>query len=258
MHDPMVVAFEVHVPIPKRQRWSDARPGQKRWTLGRWRRSNPENLGEPIYSWWRPKAWRPRVAGRSYGWRLILTVWHVEPKGHDSGTVCPHYVRWRNDIGDWQSKPLNGWRGHVHHWHLQVPPLQDLRRRLFQRCEWCGGRSTKKSPVNISFQWDAAKVRPWWKSRPGLYHRGCDSAPGVLRSCLCEVPLVENFNGAFGTCATCGKDYRGEAGWIGQRQAVAISGLPVAGTRWVWPSEVNCHDIEKRLQADRGLVETTQ
>lgn len=241
MHDPMTVAFEIRRPWPTRSgkakagvRWEWARHGK----------------------WWKPGGWSPFVTafGRRWFFPSILTVWHVEPKGHDSGTVCPHVVRWRDEGGKWKTKPLNGWKWHAHHWQLQVPPLQKLRRALFQRCQWCGGRSTKKAPVNCSFQWDAAKVKGWWKSRPGLFHMGCSSAPSVLRSCRCDLPLVENWNGAFGTCATCGKSYRGEAGWIGQRRAVEIAGLPVEGQRWTWPREVNCHDIEKQLQAERSLV----
>lgn len=179
MHDPMVVAMEVHVPIPRRTRWRDARPGQPRWTVGRRRRTNEENLGEPVYPWWRPTGWSPLVAGRSFAWTLLLTVWHVEPNGHDSGEVCKHYHRWQDETGAWHSKPLRAWRWHVHHWRIQVPPLQQICRRLFQRCAQCGGKSTKTQPVNVSHQWDAPRSKRWWKSRPGLYHSGCSSVGSI-------------------------------------------------------------------------------
>lgn len=254
MHDPMTVAFEIRRPWPKRS--GVAKAGGPRWEWVIYRKHAKDHPGRNPRQWWKPSAWSPFVTafGRRWYFPSILTVWHVEPKGRDSGTVCPHYVRWRDHTGKWRSKPLNGWRWHVHHWHLQVPPLQDLQRRLFQRCEWCGGRSTKAAPVNVSHQWDAPKNRPWWSSKPGLFHMGCSSAPHVLRSCLCDVPIVERFNGAFGTCATCGKSYRSEASWIGYREAVAISGVPVTGQRWTWPREVNCHDIEERLKAERAVM----
>ena len=249
MHDPMVVAHEVHLPIPVRVRWRDARNGQPRWTLGRHRRTNEENLGEPVYPWWKPKGWTPRLAGRAFGWYQILTVWHVEPKGRDSGEVCKHYRRWQDEAGKWHSRPLKAWKWHVHHWQIQVLPAQKWQRRLFQRCAWCNGRSTKAAPVNCSAQWDGPGPKHWWASAPDLYHSGCLSAKQVLRSCLCDVPLVPD---RFKPCERCGKFYGSEAGHIGHRRAVAIAGMPQPGQKWTWPKSVNCHAIERELEAERA------
>lgn len=246
MHDPMVVAFEIRNPIPRRVRWKDRRPGAKRWTLGRRRYVNAEHLGEAIYHWWLPRAWEPRIAGRAFGTRSFITVWHVEPGGHDSGDVCPHYTRWQDEDGRFHSKPLNAWRWHVHHWRIQVAPLQDLRRRLFQRCAWCGGRSTKKNCVNHSLSWDGPKAKHFWRSHPGVYHGGCSSAPGVQRACLCESPLV---TGKYEMCAGCGKRFVDEARWIGTRAAVARNGMPVEGRPWSWPADINVHKIKQELEA---------
>ncbi len=71
-----------------------------------------------------------------------------------------------------------------------------------------------------------------------------------MRSCLCEVPLVAS---RYGKCERCGKFYGGEAGNIGHRQAVAISGMPKPGERWTWPREIDCNEIERRLEAERPL-----
>lgn len=131
MHDPMVVAWEVPLPLPKRERWKDAKDGQKRWTFGRWRRTNPENLGEPVYPWYRPKAWQPRVFGRAFGMYTFATVWHVEPDGHDSGDICKHWI---------DGKHSNAWRWHIHHWSIRIHPYLRIKRWLRDRCGECGRR----------------------------------------------------------------------------------------------------------------------
>ena len=61
MHDPMVVAFEIRRPWPERQ----ARPfGKTRWRF-------------------RGAFWN--IAGRGLYWPGLVTIWHVEPEGRDSG-----------------------------------------------------------------------------------------------------------------------------------------------------------------------------
>jgi hypothetical protein len=132
MHDPMVVAFEIRRPWPHRS----SLPNRQRWS------------------------WRPpfvTAAGRAFYFPALVTVWHVEPGGRDAFEVCKHSGRWR-------------W--HVRHWHLQVRPLQRLRRRLLTRCAGCGGPSRQGAPVNVSEQWDGPRGR-WWKGEPGLFHAGC-------------------------------------------------------------------------------------
>lgn len=152
MHDPMVVAFEVPAPIPCRKKWRDARSGQPRWTPGRRRRTNEENLGEPVYRWYRPAGWEPKLAGRAFGLRTFATVWHVEPGGHDSGEVCKHWI---------DGKHSNAWRWHVHHWSIQVIPYRRVRNWLFQRCGECGRR----------FFWKDS--RHGYMSSDTVYHDRC-------------------------------------------------------------------------------------
>jgi hypothetical protein len=184
MHDPMVVAFEIRRPWPRRsdgppfkgERWS-IRPGSAFWTL----------------------------AGRRWWFPPLITVWHVEPGGKDSGEVCPHYRRWQKPDGTWTSEMLNGWRFHVKHWHVQVRPIQALRRWLLTRCEWCGGPSRKRHRVNVSHQWDR-KSGPWWRGDRGLYHVDCSSAEHAARSCACPVPVLGHRS--WGRCAVCGR-FRG-------------------------------------------------
>ena len=66
---------------------------------------------------------------------IRLDVWHEEPNGHDSGTICKgmggsdltwHNVRW-------------AWR-HRDHLHFRFWPYLNVKRWLFDRCDLCGKR----------------------------------------------------------------------------------------------------------------------
>lgn len=160
MHDPMVVAFEIRRPWPRRSDYGVSRP--------RWHFRGP---------FW-------QVAGRRLYWPSLITVWHVEPGGHDSGEVCKHYTRTQGPDGKWTTTYLRGWRWHVHHWHIQVRPLQNLRRWALTRCAWCGGRSRKGRRIDTATGWDTPRGR-WWQGEPGLLHGGC--YPRYLRDSREEV-----------------------------------------------------------------------
>lgn len=151
MHDPLVVAFVIRRPWPQRKTWGK---------------------------------------GRLY-WPALITVWHMEPGGADSLTVCKHHTRWQ-------------W--HVHHWRLQVHPLQHLRRWALTRCAWCGGKSRKGSRVNCSPGWGADRGK-WWRGERGLYHSECLSAHRAWGMCTCRRPsLGESIPGhprEHGKCTSC-------------------------------------------------------
>ncbi len=91
MHDPLIVAFEIRRPWPKRNSWKT-------------------ELAEQTGKRWEHRGAFTIAAGRGFYWPTFITVWHHDPSGYDTIT-CPIG---RNDR----------WRFHVHHWRIQVAPLQ--------------------------------------------------------------------------------------------------------------------------------------
>lgn len=155
MHDPMAVAFEIRRPWPRRSS-AFGRGDKPDWQV-------------TIHGgkWWRPGAYSPfvRAFGKTWYFPSLVTIWHVEPGGADSGEVCKHWV---------DGKHRNAWRYHVHHWHLQISPLQKLRRWIFERCELCG-RRYPYGYAPISHQWDRQRDGHWWNITAGAYHHECSS-----------------------------------------------------------------------------------
>ncbi len=205
MHDPMTVAFEIRRPWPRRSGLPAAGHGE-RWKIrlrhdhGSWCAGDPPHPDGP-FPWWKPSSYltHMRLAGRDFYWPPVVTIWHVEPGGRDGLSVCSR--RYQGSDGRWHY--TRTWRWHVWHWHLQFPPLQELRRRLLTRCAWCGGPSVKGDPVNVSHSWDRPRGR-WWRGEPGLYHHDCSSVAAAHSRCLCTVPVLEH-DGGYGKCLACGK-----------------------------------------------------
>lgn len=167
MHDPLTVAFEIKRPWPQ-----TSRP------------KTIDGIALPPHRYWPP----------------LVTIWHREPGGHDSGDICEHYRRYQDEAGEWQTKIQRGWRLHAHHWKIQIHPLQGLRRRLLTRCAWCSGRSRKDDVVNHSNSWDGPRGR-WWQGEPGLYHGDCSAIARAHAMCVCEGPVLEH--DGYGRCARC-------------------------------------------------------
>lgn len=215
MHDPMVVAFDIRRPWPERSKHHDAKPGKPRWQMrlhhvcGSWCGDNrAQHEASNPFPWWRPGSYSVfwTVAGRGWYWPSLITIWHVEPGGHDSGEVCKHQERVQRPDGTWKYELRSGWRWHVHHWRIQVPPLQHLRRRMLTRCEWCGGRSRKGDAVNVSNGGDRERG-PWWRGERHLMHVDCSAIQRAHRVCLCVAPLCGNEDSKgepYGLCARCG------------------------------------------------------
>lgn len=174
MHDPMVLVFNVCLPVPVRK-WRA--PG-KRWRLERRRRTNAENLGEPIYPWWHPAGYECVVAGTRIGLYVLAAVWHVEPRGADSGSIC-------------KDRGARIW--HIHHWSVQVHPWQALRRWLFDRCRQCG-RGFPYGYCPTSFSWHP-KRPPWWafwRSHTHLLHGECASLVSAGRDIALDREIIRS------------------------------------------------------------------
>jgi hypothetical protein len=133
MHSPEVVVFDIHIPIPS-IKW---KVNNSKWKFKR-RRYNtdgdPHPLNnKPMYSWWSPKAWELVLNGRLMGWLDIGTVWHYDPDGADSGSVCKGMksseFSWHNLKWAWKH------RKHIEiHWRH----YRKYHRWLFDRCDRCG------------------------------------------------------------------------------------------------------------------------
>jgi hypothetical protein len=166
MHDPMTVAFEIRTPWPKPAAWRTemaARDGV-RWRIGG--------------AFW-------VLAGRGWYFPGLITVWHRDPAARDHVTCR-----------------AKRWRLHIHHWRIQVHPLQTLRRRLLTRCTWCHGRHTTTDPVNISHQWNRPRGH-WWQGEHGLFHQDCSLIQSAHSTCVCRTPRLDE--GTYGRCAHCTK-----------------------------------------------------
>jgi hypothetical protein len=231
MHDPKAVALSIPRPFPKR-----------------WKSDDGKGRLQFRHSWAKWYDLRPRVFrkftvifGKGFYWPDLITIWHNEPGGHDFGEVCRQRKQDRN--GKWYY--TRTWRWHVHHWSLQIHPWQHFRRWALTRCEWCGDRSVKRDPVNISHQWHR-DPGPWWRGERGLFHHDCSSIRTAHQVCLCEVgPWEHGLSGQpYGRCANCGK-YRGwrkEPNPLGDDAQRILASIPdgqrdaskVAASRELW------------------------
>jgi hypothetical protein len=195
MHDPLVVAFTIRRPWPTTSR--------------------PRNLDGTLA---KPHRYRP----------ALITVWHREPGGHDSGEICKHTSRYQDRDGKWQWRFHHAWRFHIWHWHVQLHGLQALRRRLLTRCTWCNGRSTKGDQVSTSNQWDGERG-PWWRGERGLFHGDCSGVASAHSTCVCENPQFDH--DGWGRCARCdqGRSYGMTAEGLAIQRA--LRQVPVGGRR---------------------------
>ena len=62
-------------------------------------------------------------------------------------------------------------RWHVHHWRIQIPAIQALKRWAFSKCAGCGGRFTF-GYCPTSHNWDSTGPL-WFRSETGMFHSEC-------------------------------------------------------------------------------------
>lgn len=218
MHDPLVVAFEVRRPWPtKRPR--PVREGQPRWELKVYRKHALDHEGFNPKRWWNPRMWSPfQVAfGREWYFPALVTVWHVEPKGRDSGTVCKHHraadtPMWKVRLSPWlhahrqrdiPEDPAAGrpwisdsaWRWHIWHWRIQIPLLGKVKRALFERCIECG-RRYPWGYAPISHQWDGPSAR-WFRVGKFNYHHECSALASTRRTVAEDEQIIRRLFDAY-------------------------------------------------------------
>jgi len=196
MHDPMTVAFDIRSPFARRQagRWS-YRPS----LITIWHR-DPEKRGNDNSCDWagfhRPLNAREQALADAWG-NLSHTLGNPPfyPDVRLYGTA-PHteddhsLIREMNHaFYTWQHRGRIRWhpRWHVHHWRIQVHPVQKFRRWAFSRCVGCGRRySWGYAPV--SGQWGGSGPR-WFRSESN-YHQECFPTPHARRPEAMESPSV--------------------------------------------------------------------
>lgn len=163
MHDPKVVAFDIPRPWPQRDSLL-RRTDMLRWEF--------RFAHVPKWQLWR--GWRKFwiVAGRRIYWPPLITVWHVEPHGHDALTVCGRGK-------DGKRATNSRWIWHVHHWSIQIHPLQKLHRWLFERCEECG-RRYPWGYAPVTHQWNQPRG-PWFRVTRRAYHHQCSDLVSYRR-----------------------------------------------------------------------------
>ena len=151
MHDPSILAYDFRVPVPVIDRWATKNrhkpPFVSRMTGG-------DRVGSRVYPWWQLRGYNPRIGRYAFRFPTFVEVWHDEPDGADSGTVC--------DLAD-HGRPVRWGLAHRSHLRWKIIPVIRVRSWLFVRCEDCGRR----------FRWREAHFSTGWEAS-GSLHDQCN------------------------------------------------------------------------------------
>jgi hypothetical protein len=181
MHDPMTVVYWIKNPF--------ARPDKHGWrpTLITIWHVDPETDGSDDSCDWFGRNMSDAEVNAAFDVRDNevdnLQAYFKDLHPYDLETIL--LVQWRNARKFYKARPR--WkhpRWHIHHWRLQIHPLQHLRRWLFTRCERCGKRFPYGYSPMSSGNYTPAKG---FKGEQGLYHHDCrtphsEAAQGVSAS----------------------------------------------------------------------------
>lgn len=167
MHDPMTMAFEIKNPFVK--------PSESGWRpslITIWH-VDPETDGSDDSCDWFyfGLTESERMAALDLVTNEVdnLLIYVRSMDKRDVETVL--FAQWRkarqfHNPRSWWKHP----RWHIHHWRIQVHPVQQLRRWLFTRCERCGKRFPYGySPVSSG---NYIKAHGFHGER-SLYHHDC-------------------------------------------------------------------------------------
>ncbi len=159
MHSPEVLVFSIRRPWPELITYKKGTQAKPAWQSIWYKRKDGSLYLSPFFS----------AFGKNFYFPEIVMVWHMEPGGADSLTIC------KNKIYDEDGKFFrwtSAWKWHFWHWKISPTFIYDWRRKLLTRCNVCGGRSTKQHPVDTSDSWDNPHI-PFWKGETDLHHRDC-------------------------------------------------------------------------------------
>lgn len=131
--------------------------------------------------------WPTNVEGRSVSTPFI-TIWHVDPGVCDNDDSCYEgmraYYSGRGEVDGypgqldqmwWFNKAL-AWRLHFWHWRVQIHPLQNLKRWLSSRCDYCGeGFAWGEIPVTTHDDPYQNNQPGWLWSERDVFHSECFS-----------------------------------------------------------------------------------
>lgn len=167
MHSPEALAFSIRSPFPSMRR--KVRDDQPQWK-------------SPIY--FRNGKLRTScfmtLAGHEFYFDSWVDVWHYEPNGADSGTICK--TKWYKDRHG-QQRAKQTWKWHFWHYKVSFSLLYKWRRHLFTRCAECGGPSRKGHMVNHSDNgWYGGPKIPFWCGEINMYHSECMSKMSKRRT----------------------------------------------------------------------------
>lgn len=182
MHSPEALAFSIRSPFPSMRR--KIKDGNPKW-------KSPIRHVRGLKFRFSPFM---TLAGYEYYFDSWVDVWHIEPNGADSGTICK--TKWYKDKQGNQ-RGRQTWKWHFWHYKVSWSLLYKWRRWLFTRCAECGGPSRKGNMVNHSDAgWYGAPRVPLWCGEIKLYHSECLSKVSKQRH-----ELIHTHEKA--TCWTC-------------------------------------------------------
>jgi hypothetical protein len=76
----------------------------------------------------------------------------------------------------WARTSHRVYRTHIHHWRIQIHPVQSFKRWAFSRCSHCRGRFVWNESI-IGYQWEGTGPR-WFRGEPSVAHHRCDRLAG--------------------------------------------------------------------------------
>ena len=178
MHDPLTVAFEIRYPWPWHRRVSGGVDLGRPLLLTIWHVDPARNYvgkhsADDSCDW--SGSSRP-LNVKEYG--IVKALWDLEsvvgnrpvygsdlyPSLENPGALGTPFEALQLAVYGWRRRDRRWWqhpRFHVHHWGIQIHPLQKFKRWAFSRCTVCGGR----------FAWGEAPISGAWNSTGPLWFR---------------------------------------------------------------------------------------